>query len=62
MQGLFSLGGDYTKHSIINRSINLACKVRIEEREYLDKSEVRETFDHNSSIPSHLLQQCTRSF
>lgn len=61
MGGLFSLGQE-TKHSIIDSSINLECKVRTEQREYLDKSEVHETFDHNSSIPSHLLQQCTRSF
>lgn len=61
MGGLFSLGQE-TKHSIIDSSINLECKVRTEQREYLDKSEVHEAFDHNSSIPSHLLQQCSRSF
>lgn len=61
MKGLFSLGEE-TRHSIIDSSINLECKGRTEQREYLDKSEVRETFDHNSGIPSNLLQQCTRSF
>lgn len=52
MEGLFSLGEE-TKHTITNRSINLECKVRTEQKEYLDKPEVCETFDHNSSIPSH---------